>query len=225
MGEAIGQVLSPAVGVAISPVPLIAVILMLATPQGRVNGTAFTLGWVFALAAAMTALVAVGAGGGANDNGAPADWVSWVKLAVGVLFLVLAAKQWRGRPRAGEDARLPGWMSAIDRFGAAKSAGFAAVLAVVNPKNLALVLSAAVSVASVTSATGDRVVAAAVFVGIGSLCTVVPLGVYVVGGAKAAATLDGWKTWMAAHNAAIMTVLFLVLGAKAVGDAIGGLSS
>ncbi|MGR6999309.1 GAP family protein [Yinghuangia aomiensis] len=62
MGDAIGQVLSPAVGVAISPVPLIAVILMLATPKGRANGAAFTIGWILSVAAAMAALIAVGAG-------------------------------------------------------------------------------------------------------------------------------------------------------------------
>ncbi|WP_436778149.1 GAP family protein [Yinghuangia sp. YIM S09857] len=225
MGDAIGQVLSPAIGVAISPVPLIAVILMLATPRGRANGTAFAVGWVVALAGAMAALVAIGAGGGADDGGAPADWVAWVKLGVGVLFLLLAARQWRGRPRAGQDAELPGWMGAIDRFTAVKAAGFAFVLAVVNPKNLALVLSAAVSVAGASSAVGDRVVAGAVFVAIASACAVVPLAVYLFGGPRAAVTLDGWKTWMAAHNAAIMTVLLLVLGAKSVGDAISGLSS
>ena len=38
MGQAIGQVLSFGVGVALSPVPIIAVVLMLATPKGRVNG-------------------------------------------------------------------------------------------------------------------------------------------------------------------------------------------
>jgi hypothetical protein len=32
------------VGVAISPLPLVAVILMLATPRGRANGVAFTAG-------------------------------------------------------------------------------------------------------------------------------------------------------------------------------------
>ncbi|MEU1494178.1 GAP family protein [Streptomyces sp. NPDC005776] len=225
MGNAIGQVLSPAIGVAISPVPLIAVILMLATPRGRVNGTAFTVGWVVALTAAVAALIAVGAGGGADGGSAPARWVSWVKLGVGVLFLLLAVMQWRGRPRAGQDAELPGWMDAIDRFTAAKAAGFAFLLAVVNPKNLALVLTAAVSIAGATSATGDRVVAAAVFVALASLCTVVPLVVFLFGGTSAADRLNGWKTWMAAHNAAIMTVLFLVLGAKSVGDAVSGLSA
>jgi hypothetical protein len=42
-------------------------------------------------------------------------------------------------------------------------------------------------------------------------------------GARAASILTGLKTWMAAHNAAIMTVLLLVLGAKLIGDAIAGL--
>ena len=32
------------------------------------------------------------------------------------------------------------------------------------------------------------------------------------------------KSWMAAHNAAIMAVLCLVIGAKLIGDAVTGLS-
>ena len=39
------------------------------------------------------------------------------------------------------------------------------------------------------------------------------------------ALLDGLRGWMARHNAAIMAVLFLLIGAKLVGDAISGLSS
>jgi hypothetical protein len=38
MGEAIGQVLSYAVGVALSPIPIIGVTLMLGTPGARPNG-------------------------------------------------------------------------------------------------------------------------------------------------------------------------------------------
>jgi Sap-like sulfolipid-1-addressing protein len=44
--EAIGQVLSLGLGVALSPAPIIAVVLMLATPRGRVNGPAFVGGWI-----------------------------------------------------------------------------------------------------------------------------------------------------------------------------------
>ena len=44
MGEAIGQTLPLAVGVALSPVPIIASILMLVTPRARANGPAFVVG-------------------------------------------------------------------------------------------------------------------------------------------------------------------------------------
>ena len=49
MGEAIGQSLPLAIGVALSPIPIIAVVLMLTTPRARANGPAFVLGWLVGL--------------------------------------------------------------------------------------------------------------------------------------------------------------------------------
>jgi threonine/homoserine/homoserine lactone efflux protein len=57
MGDVVGQILSFAVGVAVSPVPIIAVVLMLTTDRGRVNGPAFVLGWIAGLALAGTAIL------------------------------------------------------------------------------------------------------------------------------------------------------------------------
>ena len=59
MHEAIGQVLSFAVGVAISPLPIVAVVLMLATPRARVNGPAFVLGWIVGLSLVGTVVLLV----------------------------------------------------------------------------------------------------------------------------------------------------------------------
>lgn len=59
MAEAIGHVLSLGVGVALSPVPIIAVVLMLGTPRARANGPAFVLGWVAGLAVAGTVILLV----------------------------------------------------------------------------------------------------------------------------------------------------------------------
>ena len=49
LSQAIGGFLASAIGVALSPVPIIAVILMLGTPKARSNGTVFALGWVTGL--------------------------------------------------------------------------------------------------------------------------------------------------------------------------------
>lgn len=59
MGQAIGEVLPMAVGVAISPVPIIAVILMLFTDRARRDSLAFLLGWLVAMALALGVLIAV----------------------------------------------------------------------------------------------------------------------------------------------------------------------
>ena len=49
MGKVVGDVLGLAAGVAISPLPIIAIILILATPRGRLNGPLFTIGWILGL--------------------------------------------------------------------------------------------------------------------------------------------------------------------------------
>jgi threonine/homoserine/homoserine lactone efflux protein len=222
MGEAIGAMLTSAVGVAISPLPLVAVILMLATPTGRANGIAFTAGWVVGLAGVVAVVVA--AGSSATPGGEKPTWAYWLKLGLGVLFVLMAVKQWRGRPRAGREAGSPGWMRAVDRFTAAKAAGLAVVLVAANPKNLVLAVAGAVSIATSDAGAGGKTGAAALMVLIGSLCTLLPLGVYLLGGDRSARVLGEWKEWMAAHNAAIMTTVLVVLGAKYIGDALTGLA-
>lgn len=49
MGQAIGGSLPLAIGIAISPIPIIAVVLMLTTPRAKINGPAFLLGWLLGL--------------------------------------------------------------------------------------------------------------------------------------------------------------------------------
>ncbi len=59
---------------------------------------------------------------------------------------------------------------------------------------------------------------------IGSLCTLLPLGVYLLGGQKSTKVLGEWKAWMSVHNTAIMTVVLVILGTKYVGDAVSALA-
>ena len=59
---------------------------------------------------------------------------------------------------------------------------------------------------------------------VGSLGLIAPVGVYFAMGDKATKALDGWKAWLAANNATVMIVLFVVFGVTLVGKGIGGLS-
>jgi threonine/homoserine/homoserine lactone efflux protein len=224
VGQAIGQVLTFAVGVTLSPIPIIAVVLMLATPKGRVNGPAFLAGWVIGLGGPGTIFLLAASGGEASEGGAPADWINVVKLVLGVLLLLLAARQWRGRPTAGAQPELPAWMKTIDTFTPAKATGMAVLLSAINPKNLLLVLGAAAAIAQTGASTGDQAVALAVFVLVGTIGPGIPVGIYFLMRDRAARILEGLRGWMAHENATIMAVLCLIIGAKLIGDAISGLS-
>jgi Sap-like sulfolipid-1-addressing protein len=63
-----------------------------------------------------------------------------------------------------------------------------------------------------------------VFVLVGTLGPGAPVAIYFALGDRATRMLDELKTWMAAHNSAIMAVLCLVIGAKLIGDGISGLA-
>jgi threonine/homoserine/homoserine lactone efflux protein len=224
MGQGISEVLTFAVGVAISPVPIIAVVLMLATPRARSNGPAFVLGWILGLAIVGTIVLLVSSGADASSDGEPATWVSVLKLVLGVLLLLLGVRGWRGRPRRGEhEASLPTWMQTIDSFGAPKALAMGVLLSGVNPKNLLLTVGAAAAIAQTGIGTGEQAVALAVFVLVGTLGVVAPVVVYFALGSRSREMLDAMRSWMAANNAAIMAVLMLVIGTKLLGDGIAGL--
>jgi threonine/homoserine/homoserine lactone efflux protein len=224
MGDAIGQVLSLGVGVALSPIPIIGVVLMLGTPRARSNGPAFIVGWLVGVLGVGAIVLAVSSGADASDGGAPADWASVLKLVLGALLLLVAFKQWRARPRAGVEPEKPKWMRSIDSFTAPRSAALAVALSAVNPKNLLLVVGAAAAIAQTGSSTGDQIVALIVFAAIATVGVGTPVVLYFALGERSKRLLDDLEQWMSANNAAIMTVICLVIAAKLVGDGISGLS-
>lgn len=222
MSQAIGQVLALAVAVGLSPIPIVGVVLMLATPRARSNGPAFIAGWVGGLAVLGTIVLLAAGGAGASDGDQPADWANLLKLALGAALLLAALKQWRGRPREGETAKLPSWMRSVDHFTAGRAAGLGIALSAVNPKNLVLVIAAAAAIAQTGTSAGQQAVALAVFVLIGSIGTCVPVALYFALGERSKPALEELKDWMARNNNTIMAVLCLAIGAKLIGDGISG---
>ena len=224
MGQAIGGSLPLAVGVALSPVAIIAVVLMLTTERARVNGLAFVLGWLIGLAVIGTIVLAIAKSEDASSSGGPATWVSWLKIALGVLLLLVALRQFRSRPRGDEQAALPKWMGAIDKFKPGAALGAGALLTALNPKNLLLTVGGAAAIAQTGISTGQQAIAFLVFAVIGAIGVAVPVVIYFAMGKRSADLLAKLKDWMGQHNAVIMTVLCLIIGVKLIGDAISTLT-
>ena len=225
MGQAIGSTLPLAVGVALSPVPIIAVVLMLTSRRARSNGQAFIIGWLIGLAVIGAIVLSVAGPAGASKSGSPATWVSWVKIVLGAALLLVAVRQFRGRPKDSDEAALPKWMASIDTMKPLTVLGLAALLGGVNPKNLLLAVSAGASIAQTGISGAGQAIAYAVFALIGTIGVGTPVVIYFALGERSATMLTTLKDWMGRHNAVIMSVLCLVIGVKLIGDAIGALTS
>ncbi|MQA92405.1 MAG: GAP family protein [Gemmatimonas sp.] len=219
MGQAIGGVLSEAIGVAISPVPIIAMVLLLSSTKGKSDAVAFLVAWLLGLAVVGTIVLLVASPDGSDSGGRPA-WVGWLLLGLGLLVLFFAFRQWRHRPKGDESPPMPKWMEAINDFSVGRAAGMGFILAAINPKNTTLTLAAAAAIATSGVSSGEAFVSLAVFVVIGTLGLAVPLGISLFGGDRAADKLDNLHDWLAKNNPTIMTVLFLVIGAKLVGNGL-----
>ena len=220
MGQAIGGILPLAIAVDISVLSIIAVILMLITPRARSNGPAFVAGWVLGLVVVGGLVLIIADAADVSGSSGPSTAAYAIKLTLGVLLLLLAVRQWRSRPGPGEQAPAPKWMASLDSFTPVKSLGLGAAMSGVNPKNLALTAAAAISIAQAGLPGGQQAAVLAVFIVVGTVTVAAPLVVYLALGSKADSTLNGWREWLAANNAAIMLVVFLVFGFVLIGQGI-----
>ena len=154
------------------------------------------------------------------------DSVSWGNIALGVVLLALARRNWRKRPAPGEEAAMPKWLATVESVSPVKALGLGVALAAVNPKNLILTAGAAAGLAQVPGPVDDgrrrrhrgvrrdrqphhrR-----------------PGGLRAGRRGAGKATLDSAKAWLTAHNAAVMGVLFLVFGVDLIAKGLPPLTS
>ena len=212
MGQGISEVLVYAVGVALSLISIIAVTLMLFSKRARVNGPVFLLGWVLALTVVSGLAYFLADQGDAATSTSASDSIAWGKIVFGVLFLLIAVRNWRNRPAPGTQAEMPKWMGGIDALTPMKALGLGLLLAGVNPKNFMLSVAAGAGLAALGLSTGDSLVSLLVFVIVGSLTIAGPVVYYLVGGKDAETRLNEMKDWLAVHNGAVTAVVFLIFG-------------
>jgi threonine/homoserine/homoserine lactone efflux protein len=220
VGSVIGEILPLAVGIAISPIPIIAVILMLLSPKAKVTSVGFLLGWLAGILVAIVLFTLLSSVLPQQDESGSSPVAGTIKIILGALLLFLAGKQWRERPGEGEQAAMPKWMSAIDSFTAIKGLGLGFLLSAVNPKNLLLAISAGLIVGDAGLSFGTTAVIIAVFVLLAGSTVLIPVIGYLVASDRLAGPLDRLRGWLVDNNATIMAVLLLVIGVSVIGKGI-----
>jgi len=219
--QVIGAVLPFAVVVMVSPINIVAAILLLFSKRPLLNASCYLGGFVVGLAAVVGGLTAVAGAVHLDPGSDRSRGASALLLALGAGLIVVAIAKFRGRPGPDDPSSLPGWMDGIAGFGAGRSLAVGAGIGAGNPKNIAVAVGTAVAVSSADLAAGQQVVVLAVYVVLASLGVAAPIFAVLFLGDRSDTVLDGWKSWLTRNNTAMMSVIYLFFGVYLIGKNLG----
>ncbi|PZG19941.1 GAP family protein [Nonomuraea aridisoli] len=209
MGKAFADMLPYTLGLIVSPFPVVAVVALLISANGRAKALVFEATWLIMSWVVLLVLIALLGAVGVTGHARP-DWVGWISVIIGVfLFLmVFAGIRRAARRKQGKDPEVPRWIAAMDTMTPPKIVGVAAMLIVVNPVNLASLAGGAIAASHEPLPFGRQLILAAVFVVIGSLGVLAPYATALSGGGEQ--RLQRMRGWLIQHNSALTLLLVLV---------------
>ena len=202
------------IGLAITlePFPLIAFVLILSAEKGTMKGLAFILGWLACLVAVIAAVILATGNQPPRPNTAPSKAALAVKLALGIVLILIAVRKRRqtGRPR-----KPPAWMARLDRLSLWAAAGLAAFL-----QPWTLVAAAAATVTQAKLASAGSYLALVLFCLLAT-SSFLYLELYAAfAPAAASARLDRLRTWLESHQDQVIIAVCLLLGFWLAGKSI-----
>ena len=221
MGSVIGDILPLALGIAISPIPIIAAILMLLSPKATGTSVGFLIGWVLGIVVAVVLFTLLSAIIPEQDADASKPIAGVIKILLGAGLLFLALRQWRSRPKPGEVAALPKWMAAIDTMTTGRGFVLGFLLSAVNPKNLLMAAGAGVIIGTGGLNGGEIAWVIVIFTLIAASTVAIPVIAYLLAAKRMAGPLESLRVWLVHNNATVMAVLLLVIGVVVIGKGIG----
>jgi hypothetical protein len=222
MVTASGELLPLAVAIAISITTMITTVLMLLSPKAKSRTVGLLVGCVVGVGGAVALFALLAGLLPTQDSGESSLVAAVINMVVGVLLVVLALRQWRGRHARGERA-LPKWMAEVDSMMPSKALVLGLLLSAVVPKNLLLALSAGVIVGEAGLSVGEASVVIVVFTAIATSTVAVPVVAHLVAPARMRGPFERLREWLVENNVTIMVVLLLLIGVVMIGNGIASL--
>jgi hypothetical protein len=204
MGSALREMLPYAIGLLVSPLPIVAVIALVGVREGTRKGIVFCVTWWLVCFVVVLALgLLAGAPGlrisNAGPEGAAPGWDSTIKIILGLVLLVWAARHFvemrRGQRHHGQG------LESIGELPPDRLAVVAARLLLTDPLRLAMLIAAALELGSHQLSAIEDLLPAAIFALAGTLTVILPL----------VARLS--PQWLLRHNDLLVFATSLVFGA------------
>jgi hypothetical protein len=214
------QIALLALGVAVSPLPIVAVLVLLLTKRARPGSIVMLIGWVLGVAAALAISIAFADTIRVPKVGTDLPWEGLFMVLLGIGLVMMGVLSRRGRFRSPDPEQAPSWVNSVDNMSPLGGGVVVFLNATTSPKNLALAITAGRLISTSGTPLSETAPAVVIYVVIASLTLAVPVGLYFFGGGRSTAVLERWKQKVTANAAAVMEISLLVIG---VGMTLKGL--
>ena len=219
----LGEVLTPGLGAALSPMLIVAAIVLGSSPSGPRKGFTFSTG-VFVIMAVIGMLVVLGA-----DKAEVATVPSRSEgghilgLAVGILLCGMAWLTYKNRPTNSEDSSSVKRLTSLDTLPDPRIFVMGMVLGLVNVKNIPLEISVGTNVVQTGAGVPLSLIGMLVFSAMACSTLVTPGVIVLAAPEKSTRILGHARKVLIANNTAIMIVLYLMLGTNLISKSLGPL--
>jgi hypothetical protein len=198
--------------VAASPLPIVAVLIMLITKRARPGSLVMAASWVLGNLLIVSIAVAFAAQIPKPRLDPDLGWEGIFTFLLGVGLVTTGLLARRARRRSPGVAATPAWVDSVDNLSPVGGGAVAFLNATTSPKNLALAIASGRLISQSGLRESQMWAAVAFYVLIASLSIVVPVAFYFIGGQRSVATLRRWRALVTANGAAVMEITLLVLG-------------
>jgi len=198
--------------IAFDPIPLTTFLIVLPSRRGVRKGAGFVSGWLVSLAVVVAVTVLATGNNPPKQDTAPSQAALAVRIAIGVVLVAVAIRQWRRMRRPKKTKKPPKWQEHVDNM----SGWFAIGLApVVQPWVLIGAGAATIMAAKLSNWASDLTLAAFCVLASASY-----LGLETYAGFRAdqgQASLARFRAWIDSHTDQLIIAGSLLLGLWLIG--------
>jgi hypothetical protein len=221
MPGTVGDALLLSLGIALSPIPVLAIVALLLSERPRPTGLGFTCGWLGGIVGVVTAATAFARYSERLGVDALRQSAAVAAVVLGGVAIVAGAAVWFLRS-SGSGGRQPRWLAGLDQMSVRGAVLLGIALSALNPKNLLASILAGLMIGWSGLPSPSAAVLTGTFSLVASSTVVLPMLTFLIFGRAVRGRLTMVRDWLVRHHAGVVSTILIVIGALLVIRGLGG---
>jgi len=208
--EVLGLTLPLSLGIAAAPWAIISLMILLMTAKAVSNAYAFLAGWFFGLM--LIGIVILNSPGLMTESGEPSRMMGWIRLGMGIVFLITSLFFFRKIPGGKDQQTMPKWIEKVDTFGFYHASGIGLFMSTLNLKNSSMVVVGAAFIGRQGLSSSQELIGLLLFSLIASIGVLIPLLIFLLFRKMAEHIFGKIKVWILKNRVLVLLLILLIFG-------------